>query len=77
MAGAFTMRLCREFNCWATVLVFVVDLIDEIDGVFCEQKQTNELNIELIYFFTIKKINSKADEMIKITYDKMMESFNF
>ena len=45
MTGAFTMRLCREFSYWATVLVFAVDLIKEVDGVFCNQKQNNELNI--------------------------------
>lgn len=76
MTGAFVMRLCREVCYWASILSFVVDLVDEIDRVFCEQKKNDELNIEFIYFLAIKKINSKADEIIKIAYDRMMGSFS-
>ena len=76
MTGAFVLRFCREVSYWATVLSFVIDLVDEIDGIFCEQKKNDDLNIEFIYFLAIKKINCKAGQIVKIAYEKMMRSFS-
>jgi len=70
------MRLCREMSYWASCLYFVLLLIEEIDELFLEQKKNGELNIELIYFLAIKKINAKADEVIKVTYDNVMGALN-